>query len=274
MSFLSKIKSFVLSKQFLKNLGYIVLAYFVVVFLTIYYLDFTTNHGEKIEVPVLVGKNVQSIRGIVENAGLQYEVLDSIYAPELSEGTILSQDPRPTDSTNVFVKSGRIIKVRVSKKHQLVEMPSLIDKSERFAISVLKNRGLKYSISYKASSEANGAILGQKFNGKDILEGKRIPIGTTIQLIVGKNEAGMPIQIPNLIGLTINEVNGRLSAMTHVSIFASYLNCMNAADSMNARVFTQAPEYIQGQLNPSNSTITIQLDKNYTGPANTDGMNE
>lgn len=274
MSFLSKLKSFVWTKHFLKNLGYVALTYFIVVFLTIYYLDFTTNHGEKIEVPILVGKNVKSIQGIVEEADLQYEILDSIYAPKLPEGTIISQDPRPTDSTNVFVKSGRVIKVRVSKKHQLVEMPSLIDKSERFAISVLKNRGLKYSLTYKATSESNGAILGQKFKGKDILEGKRIPIGSTIQLIVGRNEAGEPIQIPNLLGLTISEVNGRLSAMTHVSIFATYLNCANAADSMAAKVFTQSPEYIEGQLSPSNSTITIQLDKNYTGPANTDGINE
>jgi eukaryotic-like serine/threonine-protein kinase len=153
-------------------------------------------------------------------------------------------------------------------------MPSLIDKSERFAISVLKNRGLKYSITYKPSSEANGAILGQKLKGKDIKEGSKIPIGSIIQLIVGKNEAGEPIQIPNLIGLTISEVNGRLSAMRQVSIFASYLNCSNATDSMAARVFIQSPEFMEGKLSPSNSTITIQLDKNYTGPSNSDGINQ
>jgi eukaryotic-like serine/threonine-protein kinase len=56
MSFISKIKSFVWTKHFLKNLGYIVLTYFGVILLTIFYLDFSTNHGEKISVPILVGK--------------------------------------------------------------------------------------------------------------------------------------------------------------------------------------------------------------------------
>jgi eukaryotic-like serine/threonine-protein kinase len=268
MSFISNIKSFVWSKQFLKLVLYLVITYILVVFFTIYYLDFTTNHGEKIKVPILVGKNVRSIAPLVEDLGLKYEVLDSIYEPKLAEGTILSQDPRPTDSSMVYVKSGRIIKLRVSKKNQLVEMPSLIYKSERFAISVLKNRGLKYSISYKPTSEANGAVLEQRLNGNEIKEGIKIPIKSVIQLVVGRNEVGQPVQIPNLIGLTINEVNARLSSLGRVSIFATYINCANASDSSAARVLSQSPEYIEGQLSPSNTTVTLQLDKNFSGGNN------
>lgn len=260
MEFLKKLKTFIWSRHFLKHFGFILLAYFVIVGSTIYILDWTTNHGQKIKVPILFGKNVKHIQGTLDELGLTYEILDSIYDPKKPEGTILSQDPRPTDSTDVFVKEGRIIKVRVSKKTNLIEMPSLLDKSERFAQSVLKNRGLKYKITYKPTSESNGAVLEQRYKGKEIEEGTRIPIGSTITLIVGKNEGGgEPVQIPDLIGLTISEVKVRLSGMSSLNLFESYLNCLNAADSSNARVISQSPEYIEGVLSPSSTTITIQL---------------
>lgn len=258
MENLKKLKSFILSKHFLKHFGMILLAYIVIVGGTILYLDFSTNHGQKIEVPSLCGKNVKNVQAMIEDLDLKYVVLDSIYAPDKPEGTILSQDPRPTDSTDVYVKEGRIISLRVSKKSRLVEVPNIVDRSERFAISVLKNRGLKYKISYKPSSESDGAVLDQKYKGRAIKEGIKIPIGSTIYLVVGKNKAGAPVEIPNLVGLTISEVKVRLSGMS-INLFESYFDCATASDSLNARVISQSPEYLEGMTMPSNSTISIQL---------------
>jgi hypothetical protein len=262
MEFLTKLKNFILSKHFVKHLGLVILAYIVIVGGTVLMLDSVTNHGQKIEVPSLFGKNVKNIKGIIEESGLQYEILDSIYAPNKPEGTILSQDPRPTDSTDVFVKERRIIRLRVSKRSRLVEMPSLIDKSQRFAESVLKNRGLKYTIVYETTREADGAVLNQKYKGSAIKEGTRIPIGSTVQLVVGKNQAGEPVQIPDLACLTINEVKSRLAELSSITIFESYSGCNNAEDSLNARVMSQTPEFIDGVLSPAGSTITILLQKN------------
>lgn len=265
MGFIQKFKSFVFTKFFFKHFGLIILAYIVIIGGTIFILDFTTNHGEKIKVPSLHGRNVKTIQAELEELGLKFEILDSIYEPNKPEGTILSQDPRPTDSTNIFVKEDRIIKLRVSKKTNLVEMPSLLDKSERFAQSVLKNRGLKYKIVYKPTSEADGAVLQQKYKGQEIEEGTKIPVGSTVLLVVGRNQAGAPVQIPNLIGLTISEVKSRLAGMNSLNIFESYINCIDASDSSSARVSSQSPEYLEGVLSPSNTTITLQLDKNFVG---------
>ena len=262
MDLLKKLKAFVLSIYFLKNIGLIILVHLVVIGGLILYLNSRTSHGEKIAVPSLYGKNVNTIEGIVASSGLKYEVLDSIYAPEKPAGTIISQDPRPTDSTDVYVKEGRVIRVRVSKKSRLVEMPSLIDKSQRFAESVLKNRGLKYTISYETTREADGAVLGQKYNGRPIDDGTKIPIGSTISLVVGRNLGGEPVQIPDLRCLTINEVRGRLSSMGSLTIFESYRDCPTAADSAAAKVVSQNPEFIEGTLSPAGSTITILLEKN------------
>lgn len=262
MNFLKDLKNYIFSKLFLKTLGLIVLVYIVVVGGTILFLDSKTSHGEKIAVPNLLNKNVNSIKGLVESAGLKYEILDSIYAPEHPAGTIISQDPKPTEMTDIFVKEGRLIRIRVSKRSRYVEMPSLIDKSQRFAESVLKNRGLNYKITYETTREADGAVLNQKFNGSIIKEGTKIPIGSTIEIIVGRNLVGEPVQIPDLKCLTINEVKSRLASLSSVSLFETYVGCSNYQDSINARVTSQTPEYIEGMMSPAGTTITILLEKN------------
>lgn len=262
MEFLIKLKNFIWSKHFLKHVGLVILAYIVIIGGTVFILDGMTNHGQKIKVPALYGKNVRNIESLMKESGLEYEILDSIYAPDKPEGTILSQDPGPSDSTDVFVKEGRIIRLRVSKRSRLVEMPSLIDKSQRFAESVLKNRGLKFTIVYETTNEANGAVLDQKFQGSTIKEGRRIPIGSTIVLTVGRNQGGQPVQIPDLHCLTINEARARLASMSSITLFIACENCLTSEDSLSAKVTSQTPEFIEGVLSPAGSTVTVLLQKN------------
>lgn len=265
MEFLRKLRSFIWSKHFLKHLGLVALVYLVIVSVTVFYLDSYTNHGQRIDVPNLVGKNVNSVKPMLEELGLQYEVLDSIYDPSKPQGTILDQDPDATALSLVPVKEGRIIRLRVSKKSRLVEMPSLIDKSQRFAESILENRGLKFRIQYKPTNEANGAVLEQLYKGRSVKEGTRIPIGSTIVLIVGQNDAGEPVEIPNLVGMTIFEAQERLASLGSFGYLPVCAECMTYEDSVAARIESQSPEYIEGILIPSGSTITVYATKNYTG---------
>ncbi|MBI3238484.1 MAG: hypothetical protein HYZ43_06540, partial [Flavobacteriia bacterium] len=81
-------------------------------------------------------------------------------------------------------------------------------------------------------------------------------------IIVGKNEGGEPVQVPNLGGITISEARGRLSG-TSLSLFiGSCEGCMNAQDSTTAIIQAQSPEYMEGVMIPSGSTVTIQAIKN------------
>lgn len=235
----------------------------VVVSIVILYLDSYTNHGQKIEVPNLVGKNIQNIQALLEEKDLQYEVIEEKYDPKKPQGTIIEQDPMPTSYSSVYVKEGRIIRLRISKKSDLVEMPSLINKSERFALQVLKNRGLKYRIEYQTSSEADGAVLYQKFKGKTIKEGQKIQIGSIILLVIGRNEGGPPVQIPNLYGLSISAARDSVLAIKSLDFFAVCPDCLTQADSLAARVQTQSPEYIQGVLSPSGTMVTVTASPNF-----------
>jgi eukaryotic-like serine/threonine-protein kinase len=266
MEFLKKFGRYILTKHFLKVAGIILLIHVVIVGGTIFYLDSFTNHGEKIEVPNLVGMNVRNVSELLEEKNLKFEVVDKVYNPKLAEGTIMVQDPVPTSKSQVYVKSERTIRVRISKRTQLVEMPSLIDKSERFATTVLKNRGLRYKISYKNTPESSGAVIEQRFKGSRVKQGTKIPIGSIVQLIVGRFEGGVPVDVIDLYGLTISEARERLSIHPGITFFPVCQDCVTAQDSASARINSQTPEFWKGDepcLMPSVGTVSVIAVKNF-----------
>ena len=197
---------------------------------------------------------------------LSVEVLDSIYDPTKVEGTILEQDPVATSVSSVFVKAGRSVKVRVSKRTQLVEMPSLVDRSQRFAEGILNNREFRYKIEYVPSREAHGAVLEQLYREKPILPGTKIPIGSRILLKIGQDASGVPLTMPNLFGLTIQEAKERVGNMSNMEFFVVCPDCIVAADSSMARVTSQSPEYTEGAVVLSGTTISVFATKNFSGP--------
>jgi hypothetical protein len=259
MQLLKKIKAFVLTKHFLKHTGLIILTYVLVVGLVALYLNLSTNHNEKIEVPKVVGLKAEKANELLTALDLKMELLDSVYRPDLPVGTIVSQDPEATKLSQVFVKSGRIIRVQVSKKNRLVEMPGLVDRSERFAQSVLKNRGLKYRITYVPTSESDGAVLKQLYKGKEIKEGTRISVGETITLVVGENNSAEPVELIDLNGITISDAKARLSNVT--ILFSACDGCLTSADSSSATIYSQSPEYIEGATVQSGSTVFVSARK-------------
>lgn len=259
MQLLKKIKAFVFSKHFLKHTGLIILTYIVVVGCIALYLNLSTNHNEKIEVPKVVGLQASKAQVILENLDIKMELLDSVYRPDLAPGTIVSQDPEATSISQVYVKSGRIIRVQVSKKDRLVEMPGLVDRSERYAQSVLKNRGLKYRINYVPTNEADGAVLKQLYKGREIKEGTRISVGETITLVVGENNSALPVDMVDLNGITISDAKARLLNVT--ILFSTCDGCVSAADSSSALIYSQSPEYMEGATIPSGSTVFVSARK-------------
>jgi len=264
MTLIKKIANYIWSKNFLLNFSAIILVYIIGMWLFKSCLDYRTNHGQKIEVPNLLGKNQNNLKNILANSNLGYEVLDSLYEPSKVEGTILEQDPEPTSKSGVFVKEGRVVKVRVSKRTQLVEMPNLVDKSQRFAESILINREFRYKLEYKPSREAHGAVLAQLFKGKSIAPGTKIPIGSVIKLIVGRDEAGEALLLPNLYGLTLVEAKERVLNMQNMEFLAVCPTCLTSSDSLSARVQSQSPEFEEGVMVASGTTISVFATKEST----------
>lgn len=263
MTLFQKIIHFFTSKRFLINLGLIVLLYVIAFFVLRSCLHSSTRHDNQVEVPNLIGKNQSQLAGILEPLELKYVVLDSIYAPSKPEGTILAQTPKDTKTTEIFVKSGRSIRVRVSKKSMLVEMPNLVDKSQRFAEAVLRNRKFKFKLKYIPTQEAHGAVLKQLYKNKSIETGVKIPIGSTITLEVGKDQGVIPQNLPDLTGLTIEEAQKRVASMMNMDFIVSIPDgaVYSSADSAQARVVSQSPEYREGAQIAGGSSIQVLVSK-------------
>ena len=86
------------------------------VFSVIKYLDIYSNHGEEIAVPNLLGKKSSEAKMKLEELGLSYEILDSIYDPDLPNGIVKQQMIEPTSFSKVKVKENRIIGLRLSDR--------------------------------------------------------------------------------------------------------------------------------------------------------------
>jgi eukaryotic-like serine/threonine-protein kinase len=256
-----KLKSFVLSKLFLKHIGLVVIFYLSIVILTMLYLNFSTNHGEKIAVPNLTGMSSQQAKSKIEQLGLEYEILDSIYNPKLPEGTVVEQLVEPTVISQVHVKSGRVIGLRLSKKSELVEMPNLVHKQVQLAESILEQRSLRFIIRYRPSIEENGSVLEQLFNGRRITEGERVPRGGTIVLIVGQNDLGEPLPLPNLLGFSMMEAKMILDTTGFASYSFICPDCVTREDSLLAKIYSQSPEYIEGKTVVKSTQFTISMRK-------------
>lgn len=257
MEVLKKLGNYIWSWNFAKHFGLIVIVYVLGIFILKGCLSYSTSHGEKIEVPNLIGKNQNNLKNLLAESGLEYAVLDSIYDPSKVEGTVLAQDPEASKFTDVYVKSTHVVKVRVSKRTQLVEMPNLVDKSQRFAASVLKNRGFRCKLEYRPSLEAHGAVLQQMYKNKPVKSGTKLPIGSLIKLVVGRGEAGVPQDLPDLFGLTIEEAKARVAGMSNMELQVVCDGCKTKSDSLAARVETQSPEFSEGARVASGTTISI-----------------
>jgi eukaryotic-like serine/threonine-protein kinase len=259
IQFLNKLINFLKSKTFLINLGLSLTVAVAIVIGTMSYLDSFTRHGQQFEVPDLVKDkvNIADIDLYLEGKSVTYEILDSVYRTDLPSGTIFFQEPGPTAATGTFVKEGRKIKVRVATRFQLVEMPDLAGKtSRRFAEQKLKNRGLIAVIELKPSTEGRDQVLEQKYKGKPINGGEKVPVGSKIVLIVSQGATNEMTEIPNLIGLTISQANQRLSEY-NLNAYTLCDDCLENDNNDDAVIYKQSPESNENETIAAGSTVTI-----------------
>jgi len=227
------------------------------------HLDDITNHGEKIILPNLIGKNANEAKTIISKLGLRPQITDSIYDPQKPNGTVLVQFPLPTSKTNVSVKTGRVISLRVSKKKKFVEVPDLVQKTIRYSEVLLKSRGLKYEIRKKpVNPEFSGIIVDQTYRGKKIVEGTKLLAGSKIIIYVGEGIVEPNVLVPNLYGITIPQAKIILNNIGFNYVIACP-DCITSADSSRARVSNQNPEYFEGSRVSKSRSFSVFAKLNF-----------
>lgn len=258
---MKKFFKFFISKQYLKHVLFIVGTWILIILLESWYLKWHTNFGEQVEVPSFYGLHVEDLDALVEGKDLKYEIKDSVYLDEWPKGTVCWQYPRPTDSTGMYVKSGRTIQLSVvPATPKMLSMPNVVHMSKRMAETTLNSMGFRTTITFKPAPEGKDFVLGQLYEGKQIAAGTMIPKGSRIELLVAKGNSGEATPLPNLIGLTILEAQQRLQTLT-LTLHPECETCQTEADFASAVITNQSPAGGEGISVAAGATVTVWATK-------------
>lgn len=173
----------IFSKLLVANcLGAIVLT-FLLVILSLFFLDFYTRHNQNIVVPNLVGLNINEAEDKLNELGLRLEVADTGYVQKYAPMTILEQAIHPDKE----VKEGRIIHVTINADGpRKIAIPDVADNcSRREAEDKFQILGFKLGPTEYVTGESDW-VVGVKVDGKNVNAGTKVSINQTITLVVGK----------------------------------------------------------------------------------------
>jgi beta-lactam-binding protein with PASTA domain len=227
-------------KTYFKHLS-IILGILMVLLYTFFYiyLPTITKHGEAIEVPNFNGMTLDEVSIASNSKLLRLKIFDSTFTPGIRPLTVLNQFPKAGEK----VKSNRTIYISIASKNPPgVRMPKLIGTSLKAAEWNLKSHGLMMGNIKFVPSANNGAVLEQLLKGKKIEPDVPIKKGSIIDLVVGNGLGDISIQVPNLIGIDINEAKKRL--LTQGLEIGSVV--YEEKGSLDGKIIRQKPEFIDG----------------------------
>lgn len=146
-----------------------------------------THHGEKIEVPSVVGKSSYDAENLLDDRGLVAIVADSAYRASAAPGTVLEQTPKAGSE----VKSGRVVYLTVNLNGEpLTKFPDLVGNSSlREAEAKLKALGFKLAPYKYVDNEPKDFVIRIKQGMRDVQAGEMVSRDRALTLYVGAGEA-------------------------------------------------------------------------------------
>ncbi|PZD78309.1 PASTA domain-containing protein [Mesonia sp. K7] len=174
---------FVFSKAFLIQLAIALVVFCVLLFLVMQWLDYSTNHDQKIEVPNLSKLTLDQVDELLEEADLRREVNDSAnYNPDYPKYSVIEQSPKAGD----FVKENRMIYLTLNPSgYAKAEIPEYNGRSRRQIEPTLLALGFQIgSITYKPSF-AKDAVLELRHKGAAVKKGDELMKTSVIDLVLG-----------------------------------------------------------------------------------------
>lgn len=181
-------KQFLLSFTFFKQVAIALLIVVASLFLFMYWIGFTTNHGQEITVPNLGKLTLEQAEEKLDELDLDYELLDTVdYNAAFPELTIVQQDPR----AGAKVKENRVIYVKINASgYAKVRLPDLVQKTYRQAVPTLKALGLEVGDTSYIPNLAKDMVLEMKIKGSPVRAGQQVTKTTKIDLVLGDGKVG------------------------------------------------------------------------------------
>lgn len=229
----------------LLHLGIIIsLGLILILFVFSVYLPGITNHGETVTVPDLQGMSVDEIDKFLsaQNRNLRYEIRDSNYSAKHKPYIVLTQSPEP----GAKVKENRTLFLTINPKTPpKVKVPKLKDMPFKAAERTLRHLGLDVGrLKYKPFIGEN-VVLEQRYRGKEITPGTFVKKGTRIDLVVGDGIGEKEFDVPDLVGLPLDEAE---FVLTGSQLHLGEINYVYNSSQEIGTVIRQTPKPYFGTL--------------------------
>ena len=251
------LKNFILSKVFIKNLGFAVAIIVGAIMILLIWLNLYTRHGQARPVPDFFGLTMEQTEKLAKKNKLSFQVIDSVYTTLVPRGCIAEQNPKP----GFKVKKWRnVILVINAFSPEMVAVPNLIDLPIRQASAVIESSGLKMGEPRYRSDLSIGIVLEQLYNGKKINPGDSLQKGSVVSFVLGRGLSNQRTPLPDLMWMNLEPARNKilissLSLGTYV-----YDNTIRTAqDTLKAIVYKQNPEYNQNSTMQLGSAIYLWL---------------
>ncbi|SEG10635.1 MULTISPECIES: PASTA domain-containing protein [Parabacteroides] len=168
------------------NLLLMVVITCVVIYGVLVWLDGYTRHNEAVVVPDVKGLKMEEAVSFLENNGLRYSVIDSVFSKDVAPGTIVELVP----SVGSKVKEGRIVFVTINAlSSQMGMVPEIEDLSFRQAYALLKARGFNNIEIKYVPGDFKDLALGVSMNDRSLHKGEQIPLAAKLLLEVSSGDA-------------------------------------------------------------------------------------
>ena len=231
---------FLISKTFLKHVGIAAGVLIVLLIATFVWINLYTHHGEAFDMPDFTGLTEDQFSEMIAQMDLRYEIIDSVHIADATPGAVVEQSPKPGSK----VKRNRNVFFTINAmKPEMVLIPRLSDYSLRNAQVILESYGLKTGRLIYVPSEYKNLVLGQHYKGKPIEPGTPVLKGSSIDLLIGKGLSDEMTNLPDLIGLTIEEAKSYLQGISlNLGTIAYDSTIITGDDSIMAFVWRQDPD--------------------------------
>jgi len=199
------------SKPLWFNLLVVLLLVLLLVLFFFGILGWLTKHNDYQKVPSVLGQNVEAATKMLEAKGFDVTIQDSVYVDSAAKLSVLKQSPEP----DAVVKANRTIYITINRAvPPLTSMPSMIGFSFRSAEMMLLSLGLKLGDTTYKPDIGKNTVLEQLYQGKAIAPNTKVPMGSTIDFVLGSGVGSEEMNVPaNVIGMTLNQAKQYLGSL-------------------------------------------------------------
>jgi len=148
-----------------------------------------------VEVPDIVGMNIEDARKEIAQVGLQLEMQnEGVHHPDIAEGDIISQYPLGGER----VRQTRNVRITVSLGPAILTAPDLTGLTIREANVILDNQKLSLG---NIEEEYSDSISEGRIISQEPEAGEETGTENQINIILSKGAQPFMIEVPNLLGL-------------------------------------------------------------------------